>query len=102
MITKVKGYGAWERHDFADTIPAEPAEFTRLVRHLEQRESPIPLPTRCTGGGGCRQGREVCRTPHACQVSEAGDGLDAARGVLNGLAMSAAIFCLVALIVYLI
>ena len=58
---KTHGFGAWQS-DFRDTIPTEPAEFSKLIRHLE-----------CCGN--CKQGREACPTPQACEVPEGSGAL---------------------------
>lgn len=65
MITKVKGYGAWERVDPAPGYPS------------------------CTGP--CQQGRFPCGTPEACRVlhepgPEDGLGLGVFKWALYALA----------------
>jgi hypothetical protein len=34
-MMQTKGYGAWERQEFVDTMPTEPAELARYIRDLE-------------------------------------------------------------------
>lgn len=57
-------------NEWHDTIPTEPGVLG----------STIPLPTSCRGGS-CRQGRDICRTPLACQPAE--DEIGVVRGLLS-------------------
>lgn len=103
MITKAKGYGAWQRQEAVDSVSAEPAEFSRLLAYLH-RTAAAPS---CTGP--CDQGRRPCPSPVACRVmhddehesadAANDDGLDAARGIVAAVAISAAIIGVTALAV---
>ena len=64
MVTKNKGYGAWE---YVDTMPS------------------------CTND--CQQGRKPCPTPVACRVLlDTQDPLAPARGAVIGTLLGAAIW----------
>ena len=78
-----RGYGAWQV-DYHDTIPTEPAELARLIRHIESKP----------GCGTCQQGRN-CSTPTACECAEsADDGIQ--RGAFVWPLVMALVICIVA------
>lgn len=79
---------------WADTIPigeateVEPEEYAALIRHLEGN---------C---GTCQQSRH-CATPTACECAEQrDDALDAARGIVLGVATGAAFFASLAALAF--
>ena len=37
-MMRTRGYGAWERQEYVETVPAEPAELAEYIRHLERAD----------------------------------------------------------------